>query len=1257
MLNMKNTLMCLLFLIAFSSAIIKAQNYYYADGKRINLTPRLDKLAIITNKTNYSESFIEQKIKTVLSRDEEIKKAHENIYVVYFKSAVEMPYIEQKILSVNSLDTIVKFGTLVYYGESKQVTQIPTDEFIVRLFSLDALKELENLNLIYNCKILRNIGDEKGFLIKSNDNVRLNALQLSDLYFNSGYFEYCEPNFGYPDGCLFNFDPNDTYYSSQWALKNTGQSTATGGITTYGDVTTSAGIPGADMDVHLAWNYVKGNNNVIVGVFDTGVDSLHPDLSQNLIMGYDAHLNVYTVQNDPGSHGTATAGIIGARTNNGLGVAGIVGGDNSPNSNCKIMAFKLVSSGTTFTTTDNIARAFDTARVNNVHISSNSWGGGSVSSTLNNAIANFANNSRGGLGGVVLFSSGNDGKNPPNYPSYLSTVVCVGASTRHDQKKASGTGNQYWWGGNYGGDANGDLDLVAPTIVYTTDIRGTGGYNTSSGSAGDYYSTFNGTSASCPNAAGVAALIFSVNPNFTRSQVLEYLYRGCEKIDNIGYNTTKSYGQWNEYYGYGRVNAYNSVRLAMGFDVTPPTIVHNNIPSHSSTYPTFLTATIIDQDGSSIPNSGPNRPQIFYRFNKNGSGWTAFDSSYALSNSGNVFTFKIPGVGKQTEVQYYIKAQDYSGNVAKFPFHANPSYSYTLCYFAVGDISYETKSLASTWNPPDYGTGTSPNINFTSNYSILDVSVKINLNHTYLSDNILTIWSPNSDNNNNRICLFSRNGGSGDNINNATVKDSAVTFWNQSSPPYTNGNFKPEYILGNLRGTSSLGNWKFINRDVGLGDAPSYTGLEITLKKLSGTVSPCARLDSEADSILDFGSVNPPTLIDRNFYLKNVGNSSLLVSGVNFTGTNASLFSLVNSIPSSISPGDSGLFIVRLNTALLKNSVKTFLDGKESVQSAIMEISNNDPSKSIFKVSLLTDAPIVLNPLSFNASTVSSSQINLAYTSNLNNDTIVIVWNTSGIFTSPSGAPPSAGNPFAGGTILYVGTVSPQLHSSLIPSTTYYYKAFSYDGINYSAGLTTTATTYPLPTLNLTAIIEGLYDGSTMVSDTVEVELRKTTSPYNIIESKKVFLNNAGFDSATFSSAAEGISFYIVVNHRNSISTWSTFPQTFTAGTLVYDFTTAQNKAFGNNLVLKGGKWCIYSGDVNKDGYINSTDLILISNGANNYSEGYLSADLTGDFFVDLNDLVVCDNNVFNSVEVKKPLIESLKDFKNISREAGKIIE
>lgn len=682
------------FLIVFLLNITSfAQEYYHYKGRIITLTPRPDKIALIFNDLPYSNSYIKNKIQQTLRAGDELIEVDDNIYSINISNSKDIMQMESYLSSLKSdqnLEGMIKFVTKVYYGESERVSQIPADEIIVKLNSLNDFEKLKSLNSQYNLHIIRNIGDEKGFLLKSNNGIQLNGLELSDIYYKTGIFEYAEPNFFYPDLGMLNYDPNDPLYSQQWALKNTGQSVTTEGSSTYGDLTSVNGIPGADMEVWRAWDYVKGNSQVKIAMYDTGVDDTHPDLAANMVTGYNAHSNGYVITDTYG-HGTCVTGVVGAVSNNNLGIAGIVGGDNTSGSACQIMGFKATSSGSTFTSNANIARGFDTARTRNVHVVSNSWGGGTPNSTMTDAINNCANNSRDGLGTVILFSSGNDGRNPPNYPSYLSSVVCVGASTQQDQKKSSGTGNQFWWGGNYGEDSNGDLDVVAPTVVYATDIQGTGGFNTSSGTAGNYYATFNGTSAACPNAAGVVGLIFSVNPNFSAAQVKEYLYRGAEKIDNIGYNTTKTYGKWNEYNGYGRVNAYNSVRLAMGVDVTPPTIVHENISSHNSTYPTTITALIIDQDGSSVRTTNSNSPKIFYMFNKNGAGWpSSFDSANAVSNDGNTYTFKIPGVGYGTEVRYYIKASDASGNTTTFPLHANKDYPYTLCYYAVGNTEEVT---------------------------------------------------------------------------------------------------------------------------------------------------------------------------------------------------------------------------------------------------------------------------------------------------------------------------------------------------------------------------------------------------------------------------------------------------------------------------------------------------------------------------------------------------------------------------------------
>ena len=83
-------------------------------------------------------------------------------------------------------------------------------------------------------------------------------------------------------------------------------------------------------------------------------------------------------------------------------------------------------------------------------------------------------------------------------------------------------------------------------------------------SGGNYTLTFNGTSAACPNAAGVMALILSVNNNLTAHESREIISWSCEKVGGYSYNTSAPFGSWSMELGYGRVNALRAVQVALG---------------------------------------------------------------------------------------------------------------------------------------------------------------------------------------------------------------------------------------------------------------------------------------------------------------------------------------------------------------------------------------------------------------------------------------------------------------------------------------------------------------------------------------------------------------------------------------------------------------------------------------------------------------------------------------------------------------------
>jgi len=158
-----------------------------------------------------------------------------------------------------------------------------------------------------------------------------------------------------------------------------------------------------------------------------------------------------------------------------------------------------------------------------------------------------------------------------------------------------------------------------------------------------------------------------------------------------------------------------------------------------------------------------------------------------------------------------------------------------------------------------------------------------------------------------------------------------------------------------------------------------------------------------------------------------------------------------------------------------------------------------------------------------------------------------------------------------------------------------------------------------------------------MVKDTVRVYLRNTNSPYSFVDSAISVLDSTGYGRFNFPNAVNGTLYYIVIKHRNSIETWSNQGKMFSGFQLSYDFITAANKAYGNNLKLSGSKYCIYGGDVYQDGTVDASDFSLVDNDVYNSVSGYVATDVNGDNIVDGSDYSIVDNNTFNFVKLIRP--------------------
>ena len=365
--------------------------------------------------------------------------------------------------------------------------------------------------------------------------------------------------------------PNDPMYSSQWGHDNTAQMLSYDWATHSHENGEPVGTVGFDANAEAAWDQAQayGASGVVIAILDSGVDIDHPDL--RLVPGYDFGDNDSNPNDDSASagHGTACAGVAAAIANNGLGVAGIAGG-------ASVMPVKVAnSSGTMYFSY--IQNALYWAADQGADVISMSLGAAISSDSATDAALQYAYNA----GCVILAATGNENASTISYPAVHDVVIGVGAASPCGDRKRSSSSrfevnsgvntdpNGYtcdgerWWGSNYGSttpDARGAVDVIAPTILPTTDIGGSAGYD-----PGDYDMWFNGTSAATPYAAGVAALVISANPGATPAQVREALTSTAQDIVNV-----ESVAGWDRYSGYGMVDAAAAVGGGGPVEPTPP---------------------------------------------------------------------------------------------------------------------------------------------------------------------------------------------------------------------------------------------------------------------------------------------------------------------------------------------------------------------------------------------------------------------------------------------------------------------------------------------------------------------------------------------------------------------------------------------------------------------------------------------------------------------------------------------------------------
>ncbi|MFI6773240.1 S8 family peptidase [Nocardia sp. NPDC050412] len=371
--------------------------------------------------------------------------------------------------------------------------------------------------------------------------------------------EYCHPE-------LIRRRARKTIFPQQWHLK----------ATTIGGATINA-----HANVEAAHAITRGGGATIA-LIDDGVDIDHPEFggTGKVVAPRDATRQT----NDPrprdthgtgaergDNHGTACAGV--ACANGTLGASGVA-------PEARLMPIRLASD----LGSQAEASAFKWAADHGADVISCSWGPADglwfqpgdpahsqvvpLPASTRLAIEHAVTNGRNGKGCVVLFAAGN-GNEPVDNDGYASFSKVIAVAACNDTGKRSvysDFGKAVWCAfpsNDIGHPAFHHPDALTAGI-WTVDRHGRAGYNvgtTDDGdAAGNFTNSFGGTSSACPGAAGVVALVLSVHPDLTSSEVKDLLKQSCDMIDP----QHGAYGAdgRSDKYGFGRLNALTAVQTA-----------------------------------------------------------------------------------------------------------------------------------------------------------------------------------------------------------------------------------------------------------------------------------------------------------------------------------------------------------------------------------------------------------------------------------------------------------------------------------------------------------------------------------------------------------------------------------------------------------------------------------------------------------------------------------------------------------------------
>lgn len=560
-----------------------------------------------------------------------------------------------RIVRANFKYPLWRVEEIVMKGEPGKPETIPSrnimiaDHVMIRLQPGGDPAKLEALVKEHGLAIRKAMKMPDCYLISSPDQ-SLAALPhlLTLLGRETGLIRYVEPDYVVRSQQTL---PNDPEFPRLWGLNN-------------------AATPAADISAPQIWDLTTGDQQVVIGGIDTGIDYTHPDLASNIwhnvadpVNGVDDDGNGYVDDNvgwnfstgtnnpmDGQGHGTHTAGTMGATGNNGIGVVGV-------NWHCQLMPLKFLDdtgSGVTSDAADALHYVATLRRRGvNIRITNNSWGGGGPSTVLQDAIQENET-----LGILFMAAAGNDAFNndlipfyPANYKN--SNIVAVAATTSSDGLAIFS---------NFGANS---VHLAAPGhTIYSTLNRAGYGY-------------MNGTSMATPQVSGVAALLWSLWPTAPAKDIRDAILKGVDVIPSLTGKTITG----------GRLNALKAAAALFRIIHTPAGNVFNagtGYPIDFEVGPSVFTAT--------------NQISVFWTAN----GSTNFSALPGDNLSNTFFRILIPEQAEGSTIQYWIQAIATNGRLIRLPANA-PTNTYEFTVVPPMSLSVTGTPALISVPRPDYG--------------------------------------------------------------------------------------------------------------------------------------------------------------------------------------------------------------------------------------------------------------------------------------------------------------------------------------------------------------------------------------------------------------------------------------------------------------------------------------------------------------------------------------------------------------------------